>query len=737
MNIKEKCASLKNNKLAYIGLLLAVIVLLLTFNSLSTGYKAFSIGIDNTGFPYKIVHDNGDVEYFESLEEYAAAKDADTKNEVENMHKGILASPLDNLRGFIKGLFQKLGGFIVDGMVDNFDPTFSSWYKLEHGTSISAPNPGLDKASPQEVITMTETEFEAYMPSAAMIFRAAKVVGIALSSILVIINLFLCLFGQANTIRTTVVKTMGMWAVSLISIFLSYKLVVASMKIMYAVWDIITSYGAQNINWYCFSACENMVNPNLIVEASAAVFSFFFGWFVLLFVVIMLIKPLKGFFKLYCQLIEYYVAYIIILLMFPAVVATIVSPSTINIFKAYCRMVIMEMLLFTFSGVFMKVFAILLINGTLFTSIPNYIACLCVIKVAQNLQLYASAIGINSVQATGSFIQACGTGFMGLITGFNMLSRSGANLGNMMKNTGVALNKEGMFKLGSALQNPMQATMQTMKVGHAGSYQDTLHNNFTNAMKQRGSGIPSSGMVQYGNVESALQGVMPESYVGTLQSVFGSEGYKDSIYDVKCYSDGHVVATGAVGNLEKHPESVLINPDGSWEIGKGLQTTSDKAVLSETNGIGYQTGWHNNNSYGSIPKEGGGLECPEMIEGIKYGKGVFCSMTDNEVRDHIISEDEYLVKTFDATSGNNYYTAAYPETMNTPEIAARAREMGFTDMGVNSENGFFTHNYMKVEHNKRANDDSERDDGSDANKSNRRTSSRERSTAQKTGGNKA
>ena len=177
-----------------------------------------------------------------------------------------------------------------------------------------------------------------------------------------------------------------------------------------------------------------------------------FAGFALLIIVLAAIPMLRGFFRLYIEVIERYLVVVLLWLFSGAVAGTLVSKNASSVFWSYMKMMTGQLFLLITNMIFMKLFIVMLVSGNLTISIPNYIFGLAYLRAAQRIDSYMASMGLNIAQTGG---QTLDTLLGAVALGTQSLSRgrrSAASAGEGMK--AMALDgkpNSGLYMAGAAL----------------------------------------------------------------------------------------------------------------------------------------------------------------------------------------------------------------------------------------------------------------------------------------------
>ncbi len=173
------------------------------------------------------------------------------------------------------------------------------------------------------------------------------------------------------------------------------------------------------------------------------------GAFIGLFQLLIYWPLIKGFVKLYIEIVERYLVVVLLYFFFGAAAGTIVSNNTSNVFKSYMRMVASQIFLLFVNAALLSVFIDALLRKAFTVSVPNYIFGLAFLKVCQRIDSYMASLGLNVAQTGGQTLDAILGAGAGILRGLGNLGRSagkGANLASAVAEKG------GHFKTAAGLK---------------------------------------------------------------------------------------------------------------------------------------------------------------------------------------------------------------------------------------------------------------------------------------------
>jgi len=275
---------------------------------------------------------------------------------------------------------------------------------------------------------------------------------------------------------TAGILSLGIFAFVIISYFFTNKLTEARDNPFWAFIKFILSliaayYGGyimREFLYLAFFVWKNLaaettpsdnVGSNLLWQifggSSAAVVSMFanlaVGGLMLIVVLVFVWIIVKHLLRLYAEVAERYVVMCVLVLMFPAVLPTMISKNTVQILKAYMRMFIAQVFLMLTGTIFFNSCFYMFLDGITLSSIMSYMFTLALLRTGQRLDSHLASLGLNVAQTGGAlFDSIAGAGYMMMSTlrGANNLR---VNAGGMMQAKGLATGNQSLYRAGAQL----------------------------------------------------------------------------------------------------------------------------------------------------------------------------------------------------------------------------------------------------------------------------------------------
>ena len=250
-----------------------------------------------------------------------------------------------------------------------------------------------------------------------------------------------------------------------VAIAISYKCKVIVDTIINLIDIIHTTYvshalsTAMGSSSNIFTLLGEMIDGLIVRLLSSIVSSVLpgVGFVIIVIEIIAIWKVLKGFFKLYAEMVSRYIVTVVLLLLFSAFGGTIVSNNTSQIFKSYLRTLFSSFIVMLFNIIWFKACLLTGVGTMTDMSVLQYIFLLELLHFGVKFDGILRSMGLGV--ATGgariaSAVGGAGRNLANALRNANDMRKSG---GNLLKQGGAALaaggnaKGMGMFKAGSAL----------------------------------------------------------------------------------------------------------------------------------------------------------------------------------------------------------------------------------------------------------------------------------------------
>ena len=357
---------------------------------------------------------------------------------------------------------------VVKLICTSFEPSLNPLIAIENGNNLSA-NAALGLVD----TSLTEAE-EVILGDGKVGFEDSKTLmaiwkfafpfSIVTATLIALFNLILCIAGKSSEIKDTPAMITGKYLLSLVLIFASKEIIAVFINFFGQVWDNLVIGGDPLV-----TECGNIEKWMIVKQAVGGAVAFFginitagalgplggllIGVF-LIIGIIMMIKLLKEFFKLFLEIVERYFVFFILLAFFPLTAATLSSNNTKRIFQTYLRMVYSQGFLLVINTVFMSIFFTILANGGWTVGLLNYLAAFAFLRVCQRIDAYMAQLGLNVVQTGASLFGAIGGAAMGFGSALRTIGaadRGRQNVGKGVQKLGNITNNSGISAMGATM----------------------------------------------------------------------------------------------------------------------------------------------------------------------------------------------------------------------------------------------------------------------------------------------
>lgn len=176
---------------------------------------------------------------------------------------------------------------------------------------------------------------------------------------------------------------------------------------------------------------------------------------VIIIVAVLICWPLiKQIFKTYIICFERIVVCLFMLLLFPLAVATCVHESTKQIFSKYVAMIAGQVVLCTYSCVFLHITVSAVLNWGSYQAfgdiIWSYVLVLAFARLGQQFDRYLNALGVNAIQTGTELARTVGNAGHSLMNAVVYGTPQRA-IGGAMQTLGTQLRMEGLYSAGKGL----------------------------------------------------------------------------------------------------------------------------------------------------------------------------------------------------------------------------------------------------------------------------------------------
>lgn len=265
--------------------------------------------------------------------------------------------------------------------------------------------------------------------------------------------------------------------------------------------------------------------------------------FVVLIALIIAWPIIKQFFRYLLEMVERYLQVCITSFFGPAVVSTIILPSTRNIAAAYVRMLFGQMFILCTNSIFLKG-AVLIIMSNSNHSLLKYIFTIGYLRIIQRIDYFLMSIGLNIPQSFGGIMDSLGCAARDIAGGFRKADSTRKSAGNVLQAIGASVGSKEIFTAGKRLSEGM--------AGNATLTDANINQSFAKMAGQMGnkdlhispqdaaSNIQSYMANPRANVDS-INSISNESLEQGISAIVGKEGFEpENISNVSFNNDGSV-----------------------------------------------------------------------------------------------------------------------------------------------------------------------------------------------------
>ncbi len=274
------------------------------------------------------------------------------------------------------------------------------------------------------------------------LLNISSVFGFALSIIVLLFSLIQYFWAEPGAIKDSPIRLLLRFIMVLFLIFNSASIMNVFLYVGDNIWTnyvmtTITDAGEQSpkgsdfsVLGYDESAKDSHGKPSIIafgeplLETSVFVTMLPLYILVPIFNLIIIWHLLKGFLRLYIEIIERYLVVVLLYFFFGAAAATLVSKQSSNVFKAFMRMLASQMLILFMNAVFMAIFIDVLVKGGWTCSIPNFIFALAFLRITQRVDSYMAMLGLNVAQTGGLTLDTLGGVARGMVAGLRTANKA-------------------------------------------------------------------------------------------------------------------------------------------------------------------------------------------------------------------------------------------------------------------------------------------------------------------------
>lgn len=265
--------------------------------------------------------------------------------------------------------------------------------------------------------------------------------------------------------------------------------------------------------------------------------------FVVLIALIVAWPIIKQFFRYLLEMVERYLQVCITSFFGPAVVSTIILPSTRNIAAAYVRMLFGQMFILCTNSIFLKG-AVLIIMSNSSHSLLKYIFMIGYLRMIQRIDYFLMSIGLNVPQSFGGIMDSLGSAARDVAGGFRKADSTRKSAGNVLQAIGAGIGNKEVFTAGKRLSEGMAGTANLTDSNINQSFAKMAgqmgNNNLHISPKDAASNIQSYMTDPKTNADG-VNNISNESLEQGISAIVGKEGFEpENISNVSFNNDGSV-----------------------------------------------------------------------------------------------------------------------------------------------------------------------------------------------------
>ncbi len=371
------------------------------------------------------------------------------------------------------GIFTWIAGAVTDNITDEIFTAINQSLGEAIGALIDWFFNILLKPLGPQLTTFTNNTNFASVSLADFIDRFSIFTGMFLATL--IFGFGICVYFLSGKVTDSRDTPMSLFLKYCIAIGICYKHKTIYTTILKIIDDVFTSMtytltkSAMKKDGF-LNIVAKVADDKLEIFCVEQAISFAFpgvGLIVIILQIILIWKLVKGFLKLYCEMVSRYIVTIVLLLLFAAFGGTIVSNNTSSIFKSYLRTLFSSFLVMIFNMVWFKGCFFAVLGGNKFTFI-QYIFVLELLAFGLKFDGMLRSMGLGVATGGSRIGNAIGGAGRNIANALRMANDARKAGGNLLQAGGLATNNPGMFKLGTSMAaNPFDA----LKPGQGGIMQ--------------------------------------------------------------------------------------------------------------------------------------------------------------------------------------------------------------------------------------------------------------------------
>lgn len=304
------------------------------------------------------------------------------------------------------------------------------------------------------------------------IYNFAKDIGIIIAFMILLFGAYAFFFAKAEEPQDTPLSLIMHFCLAMVIIMASREFIDAIINDADTLWQSnIMTYKDFNMGDNGFNSFSNIVveDGNKVqvfkgVAGNAAGITLLIalgqpiGWVValvsLIIILILFIPYIKALIRLYFEILQRYIIWCFMLLFLPCAAATMVSNTTIRIWKSYVRMLVSTLLIFLTQVFLFAISVDITLSGFISKGIAGYFLGISFITFAGRFDTYLARLGISVAQTGGRLFQDASSGVRDMVRSIDHTNNLRRNLGGTVLSAGAASGNIAAVKAGMAMKNP-------------------------------------------------------------------------------------------------------------------------------------------------------------------------------------------------------------------------------------------------------------------------------------------
>lgn len=304
------------------------------------------------------------------------------------------------------------------------------------------------------------------------VYNYAKDIGIIIAFMILLFGAYAFFFVKAEDPQDTPLSLIIHFFMAMVIIMASSEIINSIINDADTLWqsDVMTyktfNMGDNGFNSFSDIVVEDgnkvMVFGNAASKAGAITLSLALGqpigWVValvsLIIILILFIPYIKALIRLYFEILQRYIIWCFMLLFLPCAAATMVSNTTIRIWKSYVRMLISTLLIFITQVFLFAISVDITLSGFLSKGIAGYFLGISFITFSGRIDTYLARLGVSVAQTGGRLFQDASSGVREMVRSIDHTNNLRRNVGGAILSAGAASGNMSAVKTGMAMKTP-------------------------------------------------------------------------------------------------------------------------------------------------------------------------------------------------------------------------------------------------------------------------------------------